>query len=275
MGYKLLTFSNPKIQKSNKVYSNYLSAIVHMSPINTKICPYQDIAGCKEACLNTAGRGGIIKKGETTNVIQEARKRKTKLYLEDRDTFMSYLISDIIKFDNYCKKKDKLPCLRLNGTSDIQWEHIPTKNTHYGVSQMHLLKEHAEYFEGYGHPEWKPCKEIVDLGWREAKNIFELFPHIQFYDYTKIPTRKVAQYTNYHLTWSYSEASSKYAQYFDTIKYNIAVVFNGAMPIYYKGREVIDGDKSDIRFMDKPNVVVGLKAKGKARHDMSGFVIHV
>jgi hypothetical protein len=76
------------------------------------------------------------------------------------------------------------------------------------------------------------------------------------------------------LTWSYSEANSKYAQYFDAIKYNIAVVFHGTMPIYYKGREVIDGDKSDIRFKDKPNVVVGLKAKGKARHDSSGFVIH-
>ncbi len=235
MSYKLLTFSNPKIQKSNKVYSNYLSAIVHMSPINTKICPYQDIAGCKEACLNTAGRGGIMKKGETTNVIQEARKRKTKLYLEDRDTFMSYLISDIIKFDNYCKKKDKLSCLRLNGTSDIQWEHIKV----------------------------------------DDKNIFEMFPHIQFYDYTKIPTRKVSQYKNYHLTWSYSEANIKYAGWFDKIAYNIAVVFNGTMPIYYKGREVINGDESDIRFMDKPNVVVGLKAKGKARHDMSGFVIHV
>ena len=235
MSYKLLSFSNPKIQKSNKVFSNYLSAILHLHPISTKICPYQDIAGCKEACLNTAGRGGIIKKGETTNVIQEARKRKTKLYLEDRDTFMSYLIADITKFVRYCEKKDKLPCLRLNGTSDIQWETIKIDGQH----------------------------------------IFDMFPDVQFYDYTKIPTRKVADITNYHLTWSYSEANNKYAKYFDTIHYNIAVVFNGEMPIFYKGREVINGDESDIRFMDKPNVVVGLKAKGKAKKDVSGFVIHV
>jgi hypothetical protein len=235
MSYKLLSFSNPKIQKSNKVFSNYLSAILHLHPISTKICPYQDIAGCKEACLNTAGRGGIIKKGETTNVIQEARKRKTKLYLEDRDTFMSYLIADITKFVRYCEKKDKLPCLRLNGTSDIQWETIKIDGQH----------------------------------------IFDIFPDVQFYDYTKIPTRKVADITNYHLTWSYSEANNKYAKYFDTIHYNIAVVFNGEMPIFYKGREVINGDESDIRFMDKPNVVVGLKAKGKAKKDVSGFVIHV
>lgn len=234
MSYRLLSFSNPKILKGRDVYSEYLSAILHLSPINTKICPYQDIAGCKEACLNTAGRGGIIKKGETTNTIQLARERKTKLFLEARDIFMTDLITDIQKFVRYCEKKDKLPCLRLNGTSDIQWEHIKI----------------------------------------DGQNIFEMFPDVQFYDYTKIPTRKVEQYKNYHLTWSYSEANSKYAQYFDAIKYNIAVVFHGTMPIYYKGREVIDGDKSDIRFKDKPNVVVGLKAKGKARHDSSGFVIH-
>ena len=274
MGYKLLSFNNPKIVKGEKI-SNYLTAIMHLSPINTKICPYQDIASCKEACLNTAGRGGIIKRGETTNVIQEARKRKTNLYLEDRDTFMSYLLSDITRFVNYCKKKDKLPCIRLNGTSDIQWENIPTKNTHYGISQMYLFQEHAEYFEGYGHPEWKPCKELVDLGWREAKNIFELFSDVQFYDYTKIPTRKVSQYKNYHLTWSYSEANMKYANLFDRIAYNIAVVFNGAFPIYFKGREVVNGDESDLRFLDKGNVIVGLKAKGKAKKDMSGFVVHV
>lgn len=78
------------------------------------------------------------------------------------------------------------------------------------------------------------------------------------------------------MTWSYSEANQKYAEYFDTIKYNIAVVFNTKiLPIFWKGKEVIDGDESDLRFLDKQNVIVGLKAKGKAKQDMSGFVIHV
>ena len=235
MAYKLLTLNNPKILKGKKVNDKYISAILHMRPENTRICPYQEIASCKEACLNTAGRGGIIKKGETTNVIQEARKRKTKLFLEDRTTFMTDLIADITKFANYCKNKDKLPCIRLNGTSDIQYEKI-----------------------------------LV-----EGKNIFEHFPDIQFYDYTKIPTRKVSHIKNYHLTWSYSEANPKYTAWYDKIAYNIAVVFNGAFPIYFKGREVVNGDESDLRFLDKQNVIVGLKAKGKARHDMSGFVIHV
>ena len=235
MAYKLVSFNNPKILKGVKVNNKYISAILHMRPENTRICPYQDVASCKEACLNTAGRGGIFKKGETTNVIQEARKRKTKLFLEDRTTFMTDLIADITRFANYCKKKDKLPCIRLNGTSDIQYENI----------------------------------------FVEDKNIFEHFSDIQFYDYTKIPTRKVSHIDNYHLTWSYSEANPKYTAWYDKIAYNIAVVFNGAFPIYFKGREVINGDESDLRFLDKDNVIVGLKAKGKARHDMSGFVIHV
>ena len=235
MSYKLLTINgNPKIAKGDKISDKYLSAIMHLRPINTRICPYQDIARCKEACLNTAGRGGIFKKGEKTNVIQEARQRKTDLFLNDRDTFMNYLLKDIDKFIKYCKNKNKLPCVRLNGTSDIQWETI-----------------------------------LID-----GKTIFQHFPEVQFYDYTKIPTRKVADIANYHLTWSYSEANMKYASWIDKLSYNVAVVFNGALPIYFKGREVIDVDETDMRFLDKQNVVVGLKAKGKARQDNSGFVIH-
>ena len=235
MGYKILSInSNPKLVKGDKLSDEYLSAITHLSPINTRICPYQDIAKCKEACLNTAGRGGIFKKGETTNVIQEARKRKTKLFLEDRDTFMQLLVKDIQAFIRKCDRLDKKPCIRLNGTSDIQWETIP-------------------------------------IG--EYENIFAMFPDVQFYDYTKIPTRKVSHIKNYHLTWSYSEANDKYAKLFDKVPYNKAVVFNGALPSMFKGLKVIDGDKTDMRFLDEPNSVVGLKAKGKARQDKSGFVI--
>ena len=41
----------------------------------------------------------------------------------------------------------------------------------------------------------------------------------------------------------------------------------------FKDVKVIDGDEHDMRFLDEPNVVVGLKAKGKAKKDSSGFVI--
>ena len=232
---KLLTVNgNPKLVKGDKLSDKYLSAIMHLSPINTRICPYQDIAKCKEACLNTAGRGGIFKKGETTNTIQEARKRKTDLFLNDRDTFMSLLVKDIQAFVRKCERLDKKPCIRLNGTSDIQWELIPIDN---------------------------------------YANIFDMFSDVQFYDYTKIPTRKVSHIKNYHLTWSYSEANDKYARLFEQVPYNKAVVFHGGLPSMFKGMRVIDGDTTDMRFLDKANRVIGLKAKGKARKDTSGFVI--
>jgi len=232
---KLLTVNgNPKLVKGDKLSDKYLSAIMHLSPINTRICPYQDIAKCKEACLNTAGRGGIFKKGESTNVIQEARKRKTDLFLNDRDTFMSLLVKDIQAFIRKCERLDKKPCIRLNGTSDIQWELIPIDN---------------------------------------YANIFDMFSDVQFYDYTKIPTRKVSSIKNYHLTWSYSEANNKYARLFEQVPYNKAVVFHGGLPRMFKGMKVIDGDTTDMRFLDKQNRVIGLKAKGLAKKDTSGFVI--
>ena len=100
-----------------------------------------------------------------------------------------------------------------------------------------------------------------------------MFPQVQFYDYTKIPTRKVEGITNYHLTWSYSEANEKYSKLFDTVPNNKAVVFRNLLPSMFKDVKVIDGDEHDMRFLDEPNVVVGLKAKGKAKKDSSGFVI--
>jgi transcriptional regulator with PAS, ATPase and Fis domain len=230
MNFKLLSSlnSNSKLEKSNKIQDKYLNVNMYMHPSSTKICPYQDIAKCKEPCLNTAGLGGVYKS------IQDARKRKTDLFLNDRDTFMEYIIEDITKFVNYCDKKGKLPAVRLNGTSDIQWETIKVN----------------------------------------GKTIFEIFPTVQFYDYTKIPTRKTKHISNYHLTWSYSEANQKYADKFSDVEHNKAVVFNTkTLPSFFKGLKVIDGDTHDMRFLDEDNVVVGLRAKGKAKTDTSGFVI--
>jgi len=202
--------------------------------VKRTMCPFAIMAQCHEACLNTAGRGGIIKKGETTNTIEIARLRRTLLFLDEREKFLTQLHKEITAFVIRCKKNDKKPCVRLNGTSDIQWEY-----------ELH-----------------------------EGKNMFEHFPEVQFYDYTKIPTRKVDNIPNYHLTWSYSEANEKYAKLFDKVPNNKAVVFRDKdLPKMFRGLKVIDGDKTDMRFLDESNIVVGLKAKGKARKDYTGFVI--
>tara|TARA_R100000734_G_C3294869_1_gene86167 strand:+ start:131 stop:463 length:333 start_codon:yes stop_codon:yes gene_type:complete len=109
-------------------------------------------------------------------------------------------------------------------------------------------------------------------------NIFEIFPNVQFYDYTKIYKRDVSNIPNYHLTWSYSQANKDYAKEYKTALnngMNIAVVFRDKLPAAFLGLPVIDGDKDDLRFLDSKGVVVGLKAKGDAKKDTSGFVIDV
>jgi hypothetical protein len=119
---KLLSVGNPKILKGMK--QGYMTYILHLAPADVSgynTCP-KATAGCKAACLNTAGRGGMFKKGETTNVIQQARIRKTKLFFENRDAFLAILEDDIRKAIKQAEKKGLIPVFRLNGTSDLAWE---------------------------------------------------------------------------------------------------------------------------------------------------------
>jgi hypothetical protein len=119
---KLLSVGNPKILKGMK--QGYMTYILHLAPANVsgyETCPKRT-QGCTAACLNTAGRGGMFKKGETTNMIQQARIRKTKMFFEDRENFLATLESDIRKAIKQAEKKGLIPVFRLNGTSDIAWE---------------------------------------------------------------------------------------------------------------------------------------------------------
>lgn len=104
------------------------------------------------------------------------------------------------------------------------------------------------------------------------------YPQIQFYDYTKIPRPYLRQLPNYHLTFSRSETNE--ADCRDALAHgvNVAVVFGTKkgqpLPARMFGREVIDGDQHDLRFLDPKGCVVGLRAKGTARNDSySGFVL--
>ncbi len=231
--FKLLSTANPKIQKGTK--QGYLSFILHLAPADLsgrEVCPKRT-AGCTSACLNTAGRGGMFRKGENTNVIQKARIRKTQYFFENREAFMDDLVGDIMRAVNYARRKGLIPVFRLNGTSDLSWEKYPTR---------------------YG-----------------AENIFAQFPTLQFYDYTKVLGRKVADIPNYHLTFSAAESNQQ-----DTVNaiiqgMNVAVVFD-RIPETYMGRPVFNADDTDLRFLDPKGVILGLKAKGRAKKDTSGFV---
>ena len=229
--FKLLSTANPKIQKGTKM--GYLSFILHLAPSDLSgknTCP-KATPGCIAACLNTAGRGGMFKRGETTNVIQKARIRKTEYFFADRAAFMDDLVSDIMRAVNYARRKGLTPVFRLNGTSDLSWEKYPTR---------------------YG-----------------ADNIFAQFPTIQFYDYTKVLGRKVKHLPNYHLT--FSKADGNDADVAEALLQGMSVVaVYDAIP-----EGTPSADETDLRFLDPKGIMLGLKAKGRAKKDYSGFVIRL
>jgi hypothetical protein len=109
--------TNAKTVKSDKS-GEYLTAILYLAPADMvkgiNLCPMAVLAGCKSGCLNTAGRGAF-------NNVQSARIRKTLLYRDNPELFMSQLYDDLVKHESYCNKKGIAPVVRLNGTSDINF----------------------------------------------------------------------------------------------------------------------------------------------------------
>ena len=228
MPTKLLTFSNAKTVKGEK--KGYLTGILYLAPAMTSgvlnVCPKAS-EGCKKACLFTAGRGAY-------NKVQEARKRKTLEYYNDRDGFIETLLNDISIARKVAAKKDLTLVLRPNGTSDLP-----------------IL----------------------------GRKVAEANPDIQVYDYTKISKPWERVLPNYDLTFSRSETNENECA--DALDHgiNVAVVFSTkpghALPETYLGYKVVDGDDTDLRFLDEKGVVVGLRAKGKAKKDDTGFVVQV
>ena len=239
----LLSVGNPKTLKGMK--QGYNTYILHLAPASLSghnTCP-KATPGCISACLNTAGRGGMFKKGENTNTIQKARIRKTQLFYNNRDEFMSLLVKDILLAIKQSNRLGLTPVIRLNGTSDIAFEKYPVK-----------------------------------MGNVVYTNIFEAFGYIQFYDYTKVLGRKTQGITNYHLTFSMADGNYMDCKQAVAEGYNIAVVFGikkgTEMPkkFFNHNMTVFNGDESDLRFLDPKNSIIGLYAKGKAKKDTSGFV---
>jgi hypothetical protein len=112
-----------------------------------------------------------------------------------------------------------------------------------------------------------------DIEWTRF-GIMDQFPTIQFYDYTKVLNRLTKERpSNYYLTFSRSESNDDECSKALELGYNVAVVFDKVVPSEWKGYEVVNGDDSDVRFIDPKGVIVGLIAKGKAKKDESGFVI--
>lgn len=244
-GLDLLTTGNPKVAKGLK--DGYWNAVLHLAPSNlsgvVNVCP-NATKGCRAGCLNTAGRGGIIKAGQRTNAIQECRTRRTEWYAFDIRSFTNQLAADIENHRRNAADLGLQPVVRLNGTSDIDW-----------------------YSTGHA---WF----ILDAASRG----------VIFYDYTKrgkLFETYAAFHIPIHLTFSRAEtdANKRVARAMMEQRNNVAVVFSTkkgkALPATFEGVPVIDGDVDDNRFRDPRGVVVGLRAKGRARKDATGFVVQV
>lgn len=163
---------------------------------------------------------------------------------------MAALCAEIERHARMSAKHGLLPAVRLNGTSDLRWERFPVE------------------YNGQSYP-----------------HVFAAFPGITFYDYTKHPARKrnVDAIPNYSLTFSLAESNDFHAFEALGAGINVAAVFDtrksGDLPtdFYMFGVRfrVIDGDATDLRFLDPQGsvgVIVGLRAKGRAKSDTSGFV---
>lgn len=261
-GFQLFSASNPKVEKGEK--AGYQTFILHLAPASLSgwnTCPMATL-GCKAACLNTAGRGGIMGgHGILTaddvangirNTIQNARINRTRLFFSDRASFMDLLVKEIRKAIRLAARNGLVPVFRLNGTSDIRWEAIRVGN---------------------------------------SENIMALFPDVQFYDYTKIANRKNIP-ANYSLTFSLADGNEAQASEALANGVNVAVVFRDLETVNryvasgrYGVNPVYRGDDTDLRFLDPqaahndalhPDVkygnIIALYAKGNAKSDTSGFV---
>lgn len=231
--------SNPKLAKSLGI--GVLSAPMHLAPASLSgynVCPMAT-RGCIKACLHTAGNPVYMK------AKRKARINRTRAYFEAREAFMIVLAREIELHVAAAWRQGMRPAVRLNATSDIRWESVP----------------------------------LVYRG-EKRRNLMACFPDVQFYDYTKIANRKNVP-SNYHLTFSLADGNDAQAHnaYF-TNRMNVAVVFdtkrNRPLPATFNllgfHAPVIDGDEHDFRPMDASNVIVGLRAKGKAINSRLGFV---
>jgi hypothetical protein len=269
---RFFSVDSPKAVKAQGY--GYLNAINYMAPASTagvgNLCPHAS-AGCLALCLGWySGQAGMLAndKLETgTNAARASRQRKAREFMNDRATFMSHMVKAIYACERQAKRRGLKLCVRLNGATDIGWEGI-----RIDAASLATFPIVRDMLSGVEHP-----------------NVFAMFPHVQFVDYTKSVKRALRCATdktwpsNYHLTFSRSETNEAECLRVLEAGGNVAVVFGDGMPSLYafensdRHWRVVDGDKHDLRHLDpKGGVIIGLSPKGrKAKSDTSGFVVRL
>jgi hypothetical protein len=204
------------------------------------LAPYNQNSKAINICPNASN--GCIKaclftagRGKFTSV-QLSRMQRTDFYIHERTSFINKLTNELISLSKKAQRNNEKYAIRLNGTSDLDFIAIIKNRTQIDVLEL---------------------------------------PNLVFYDYTKT-LGKIKKYadTSYVLTFSRSEDNETEA--IEALYYgaNVAVVFKGGLPATYLNRAVVDGDASDIVMLENRSTILGLKAKGDAKKDNSGFVVN-
>ena len=157
--------------------------------------------------------------------ISSCRIKKTRLFYEEPEFFMHWMFAEIRSKQAKAKREGFFFSVRLNATSDIDWQNVKIS----------------------------------------GQTVFEIFPEISFYDYTKNANKFKNIAPNYHLTLSYTGRNWAQCEAMLKVGHNVAMVFNvkheSLLPATYKGYDVINGDLTDYRIDDAKGIIVGLKWK--------------
>ena len=175
-----------------------------------------------EGCIAACLSNSGHNRIDIKGIINNARIKKTKMFFEDRQFFNDWVIAEITAHKQNSLAKGHEFSVRINGTSDINPELISQNNS----------------------------------------NLFQLFPDTKFYDYTKVLNRNklLNKYENFDLTFSYNGTNWNDCEIALSTGMRVAVVFE-KVPEWFMGIQVVDGDSTDLRYLDEPNVIVGLKFK--------------
>ena len=270
----LLTTGNPKILKGTE--QGYLTSILHLSPSTLSgynTCPSAS-AGCKSACLNTAGRGGMLKVGETTNDIQRSRIARTRMFFEDRTRFLDILRKEITAAIRLADKHKLTPVFRLNGTSDIRWEN-------YGIIEAFPTTQFYDYTK---LPNRRALPSNYHLTFSRSESNEHYIPHViengmNVAVVFRKDGAKVKRIYTLAEQLANKEKREKMMANRDPNRpkkpYVPRKVDLSWVPSTFYGRPVYHGDNSDLRFLDPKGSVVALLAKGNAKYDTSGFIVDI